>query len=152
MNSSYAYSNTSLLEDDYYNYDENNSLISQNLLKLAYEEKELCDLLKRIIAPILLVLGITGNLLSIYIFSTNQSMRKQITFRYLIYLSILDLLVLIFGYGHTAILVYTNVDIRLVNNVLCKAHSFLVYLFSHSSSLVLVCMSVDRTLNIFSVK
>ena len=147
--------NMSSLISDYYDDDDDdyeNKSFTKFLSKSVYEEKEQCDLLKRILSPILLFLGITGNLMSIYIFSTNRSMRKQITFRYLIYLSILDLLVLIFGYGHTAILVYTNVDMRLLNNIMCKAHSFLVYLFSHSSSLVLVCMSVDRTLNIFSVK
>ena len=151
MNSSNAYSNTSLLENDYYIYDENKTVISI-LSKSAYDEKEICDLLKRILSPILLVLGLTGNLMSIYIFSTNQSMRRKVPFRYLIYLSILDLLVLIFGYGHTAILVYTNVDIRLMNNAMCKAHSFFVYLLSQSSSLVLVSMSLDRTLCIVCAK
>ena len=150
MNSNYDYTNISLVEMDYY-YDENSSVIYMQS-KSAYDEKELCDLLKRILSPILLVLGITGNLMSIYIFSTNPSMRSKVPFRYLIYLSILDLLVLVFGYGHTAILVYTNVDIRLVNNAMCKAHSFFVYLFSQSSSLVLVCMSVDRTLCIVFTK
>ena len=134
----YEHKKISLLET--FGYGQNNSVFQTS----EYDEKELSNILKRILAPILLVLGTTGNLISIYIFSTNKNMRRQITFRYLIYLSILDLLVLIFGYGHTAILVYTNVDVRLVNNFLCKAHSFLVYFLSHSSSLVLVCMSVDR--------
>ena len=149
MDSIYEYTNISSDDNDY--YDENSSM-SETASKLRYDEKELCDLLKKILAPILLVLGITGNLISIYIFSTNKSMRRQITFRYLIYLSILDLLELTFGYGHTAILVYTNVDVRLVNNFLCKAHSFLVYFLSHSSSLVLVYMSVDRELCIVYTK
>ena len=151
MNSSNQLVNMSQLEYDFYRNSENDSF-DQVLSRSAKDEKELCDMLKRIIGPILLLLGITGNLMSIYIFSTNPSMRKQITFRYLIYLSILDLLVLIFGYGHAAILVFTNVDIRLVNNVTCKVHSFLVYLFSQASSLVLVCMSIDRTLCIVFTK
>ena len=129
MNSIYEYTNISIVETNIFN---EKKYEPETASKLRYDEKELCDLLKRILAPILLVLGITGNLISIYIFSTNKNMRRQITFRYLIYLSILDLLVLIFGYGHTAILVYTNVDVRLVNNFLCKAHSFLVYFFSQS--------------------
>jgi hypothetical protein len=145
MDSIYEYTNVSSVETDFF---DEIKYEPETASKLRYDEKELCDLLKRILAPILLVLGITGNLVSIYIFSTNKSMRRQITFRYLIYLSILDLLVLSFGYGHTAILVFTNVDVRLVNNFFCKAHSFLVYFFSQSSSLVLVCMSVDRTISI----
>ena len=149
MDSIYEYTNVSSVETDFF---DEIKYEPETASKLRYDEKELCDLLKRILAPILLVLGITGNLVSIYIFSTNKSMRRQITFRYLIYLSILDLLELTFGYGHTAILVFTNVDVRLVNNILCKAHSFLVYFFSQSSSLVLVCMSVDRTLSIVSNK
>lgn len=118
----------------------------------VYTEKELCDTLKRILTPILILLGIIGNLTSIHIFTTNRNMRQQTTFRYLTYLSILDLLVLSFGYGHTLVQVYANVDVRLMGNVLCKVHSFLVYLFSHSSSLVLVCMSVDRSLTIVCPK
>jgi hypothetical protein len=149
MDSIYEYTNVSSVENDYY---EDNSSISEQASKLRYDEKELCDLLKRILAPILLVLGTLGNLISIFIFSTNKSMRRQITFRYMINLSIFDLLVLSFGYGHTAILVYTNVDVRLLNNAMCKAHTFLVHFFSQSSSLVLVCMSVDRTISIVNAK
>jgi hypothetical protein len=115
-------------------------------------EKSLCDTLKKILTPILLLLGIVGNLISMRIFSTNRSMRRQTTFRYLKYLSILDLLVLVFGYGHTFVQVYLSVDVRLMSNAMCKGHSFLVYLFSHSSSLILVCMSVDRALSIVWTK
>ena len=113
------------------------------------QEKELSDALKRVLTPSLLLLGVTGNLMSIRIF-TRSSLHRQTTFRYLTYLSLFDLLALVCGYGQTMIQVYTSVDIRLLSDVMCKAHSFLVYVFSQSSSLVLVSMSVDRTLLIIA--
>jgi hypothetical protein len=63
-----------------------------------YDEKEYSDKLKRIFTPILLSFGFFGNLISIIIF-TRPSMVKQTTFRFLTYLSILDLCSLFTGYG-----------------------------------------------------
>lgn len=109
------------------------------------DEKETSDLLKKIFTPTLLALGIIGNILSILIFS-KRSLRKYTTFRYLTYLSIFDLCTLVTGYGHTLFHVYFNIDIRLVNEFSCKVHSFLVYFFTQSSSMILIFMSIDRTI------
>ena len=110
-----------------------------------YNQKELSDILKKIFTPTLLLLGFIGNLLSIAIFS-KPHMRKQTTFRYLTYLSVFDLLTLFTGYGQTFFQVYFEIDIRLINEFSCKVHSFLVYFFSQSSSMILICMSIDRTI------
>ena len=108
-------------------------------------QKEASDLLKKIFTPLLLSLGFVGNLISIAIFSKSH-MRKQTTFRYLTYLSVFDLLTLFTGYGQTFFQVYFDLDIRLLNEFSCKVHSFLVYFFSQSSSMILICMSIDRTI------
>jgi len=108
-------------------------------------EKEASDLLKKIFTPFLLLMGLFGNLLSIAIFS-KPHMRKQTTFRYLTYLSVFDLSTLLTGYGQTFFQVYFDLDIRLINEFSCKVHSFLVYFFSQSSSMILICMSIDRTI------
>lgn len=110
-----------------------------------YSEKEASDMLKKIFTPFLLVMGLIGNLLSIAIFS-KPHMRKQTTFRYLTYLSVFDLSTLLTGYGQTFFQVYFDLDIRLINEFSCKFHSFLVYFFSQSSSMILICMSIDRTI------
>lgn len=107
------------------------------------DEKEVSDLLKKIFTPILLTLGISGNLFSIIIFS-QASMKKHTTFKYLLLLSILDLCVLFTGCGDLFLEVYFKINVRLINEFSCKIHSFMVIFFTHSSSMLLVCMSVDR--------
>lgn len=106
-------------------------------------EKETSDLLKKIFTPILLVLGIFGNLLSILIFS-KATMKKHTTFKYLLLLSIVDICCLLSGCGDIFLGVYFEVTLRDFNEFSCKLHSFMVIFFTHSSSMLLVCMSVDR--------
>lgn len=113
------------------------------------ENKEVSDLLKKIFIPILLMTGLFGNVISIVIFN-KKSMKKYSTFQYLTLLSILDLCVLYTGCGQILLDVYYNIDIRLLNQFICKIHSFLVYFFTHYSSMLLALMSVDRTLAIMS--
>ncbi|CAF0735386.1 unnamed protein product [Brachionus calyciflorus] len=108
-------------------------------------EKEVSDLLKKIFTPVLLGLGILGNVISIIIFS-KASLIKHTTFKYLLLLSILDLCVLISGCGSIFLEVYFDLNVRHLNNFSCKLHSFMVIFFTHSSSMLLVCMSVDRVL------
>ena len=110
-------------------------------------EREVSDLLKKIFMPSLLILGLIGNGLSIIIFS-QPSMRKYTTFRYLTFISILDLGSLYTGCGPMVLQVYFDLDIRVINQVSCKITSFIVYFFTHSSSMLLALMSVDRTIAI----
>lgn len=112
---------------------------------VSSEEKELSDTLKRIFTPLLLTLGLIGNLISILIF-LKPSMRRHTTFRYLTFLSVFDLFALLTGYGQIFFIVYFKVDLRLISTLTCKIHSFLVYFFTHSSAIVLALMSIDRAL------
>lgn len=114
------------------------------------ENKELCDLLKKIFIPILLIVGLFGNVVSIIIFN-KKSMKKYSTFQYLTLLSILDLCVLYTGCGQIVLDVYYQIDIRLLNEFICKTHSFIVYFFTHFSSMLLASMSIDRTVAILSI-
>jgi hypothetical protein len=93
----------------------------------------------------LLILGIFGNVISMIIFSRN-SMIKYTTFRYLFWLSIVDICVLLTGTGDHLLQVYFKLNIRLVNNTYCKLHSFSVIFFTHISSMILVFMSIDRAI------
>jgi hypothetical protein len=107
--------------------------------------QSISDLLNEVFLPLLLILGLMGNLLSILVFS-RESMRKNTTFRYLLLLSVIDMCTLLTGCGDKLLMVYTGVNVRLLSEFVCKAHSFLVYFFTQSSSLLLACMSVDRAL------
>jgi len=112
---------------------------------VSSEEKELSDTLKRIFTPLLLSLGFMGNLISIIIF-LKPSMRRHTTFRYLTFLSVFDLFALLTGYGQIFFIVYFKVGLRLISSLTCKVHSFLVYFFTHSPTIVLALMSIDRAL------
>jgi hypothetical protein len=87
-------------------------------------------------------LGVLGNLLNMLIFS-RKSMRQSSTFRYLFYLSLVDLLSVITCpwslVGHVVI-------IRLHSSLICKFHTFLTYFLTHFSSFILVLVSIDRAL------
>ena len=113
------------------------------------QNKEASDLLKKIFIPILLILGLFGNVISIVIFS-KKALKKYSTFQYLTFLSILDLAVLYTGCGQIFLDVYFHLDIRTLNDYICKTHSFLVYFFTHFSSILLASMSIDRTVAILS--
>jgi hypothetical protein len=108
-------------------------------MDFTIDEKNASDLIKKIFTPILLLLGLVGNIISITIFS-RDSMKKYTTFRYLTLLSILDLCVLYTGCGQILLDVYFHIDIRLLNELSCKMHSFLVYFFTHCSSLLLAVL------------
>lgn len=113
------------------------------------ENKETSDLLKKIFIPLLLVLGLFGNVISIVIFN-KKSMKKYSTFQYLTLLSILDLCVLYTGCGQIMLDVYFRIDIRTLDVHICKIHSFLVYFFTHFSSILMASMNIDRTAAILS--
>ena len=113
------------------------------------EQKYASDLLKMIFSPLLLCLGLIGNIISIVIFR-EKSMRKHTTFRYLTLLSIVDLCSLYIGCTQIMFDVYFDIDFRLLNELSCRIQSFLVYFFTHFSSMLLACMSIDRTVAITS--
>jgi len=136
------------------------------------EDKEVSDLLKKIFTPLLLCMGTFGNLISIKIFC-QPNMKKYTTFRYLTLLSIVDLCTLYTGCGQIFFDVFFGIDVRSINDFTCKIQSFLVYFFTHFSSILLagnfktkthhlnliayirffflkIAMSIDRTVSILS--
>lgn len=113
--------------------------------------EELSSLLNKIFLPIILGLGIFGNLVSMLIFA-KKSLKKYTTFRFLFLLSLVDICVLLTGCGDILLQVYFNFNIRLLNEYFCKIHSFMVIFFTHSSSMILLFMSVDRAIVISIVR
>ena len=116
-----------------------------------FTDKQASDMLKKIFTPILLSLGLFGNIISMIIFN-KPSMKKHSTFRYLTLLSVLDLSVLYTGCGQILLDVFFQIDVRSFSQITCKMHSFLVYFFTHFSSMLLAIMSIDRTVAILSKK
>ena len=86
-------------------------------------------------------IGLLGNLLNIIVFA-HKTMYNKTTMRLLFYLSILDFLILSIC-GMDPILKYLfDYEIRLEYALGCKIHVFLTYFLSHSSSIILMIVSI----------
>ncbi|CAF1534801.1 unnamed protein product [Rotaria magnacalcarata] len=96
-------------------------------------------------AAVCLFVGSIGNSLSFIVF-TQKQLRKHSTFRYLAYLSIVDLIVLYLGLGNIILRDYFSFDIRVQNLFLCKVHTFLTYVTTQLSSWILTIVSIDRAI------
>ena len=93
----------------------------------------------------IICIGTIGNILNIVIFS-KKNMRQTSTFRFLLYLSVSDLLVLLFCATDALARFGFQFEIRSNHFTLCKIHTFLTYFLTHSSSIILMVISIDRAL------
>ena len=71
-----------------------------------------------------IIIGTIGNLFNILIFSKIY-MRRVSIFRYLLYLSIVDLLVLLICAPDAVLRYYYEIEIRQYSNIICRIYSFL---------------------------
>lgn len=95
---------------------------------------------------ILIIVGLVGTVINIVVYSA-KSMRQTSTFRYLLYLSVFDLLVLIVCASDALARFGTiSIEIRLQSTLLCRAHTYLTYFLTQSSSNILMMISIDRAL------
>jgi hypothetical protein len=108
-------------------------------------------LVHEIILIIFMVFGIFGNLANFYAFN-HHTMRTHSTFRFLTYLSLVDLLCVVIGIPHVLIVINKNYDFRNSSDIACKIHSFLTYYTTHVSSNLLAAVSVDRVFAITRLK
>lgn len=97
------------------------------------------------ISVFLLTVGLIGNFLCLCVLC-QKKMRKHSAFVYLAALSIVDIFVLLFGLGDIVLITYYRYYIRNQDIIICRAHSFLTYLFTHLSSILLALVSVDRAI------
>ncbi|RUS78443.1 hypothetical protein EGW08_013789, partial [Elysia chlorotica] len=101
-----------------------------------------------IVAPILLVVGSLGNLLSIAVMS-RSSMRASQASVYLIALSLADLMVLYTGLLRLFIKEVSGTDIRNHSTASCRLHATLVYMSLDTSVWILVAFTGERILSVF---
>lgn len=94
---------------------------------------------------IVIVAGVLGNVLNILVFS-KVSMRKMSTFRFLLFLSIADMLVLIVCALNTLTNYEFHLDIGEYSSITCRLHKFFSNFFRHLSSIILMVISIDRAL------
>jgi hypothetical protein len=99
-------------------------------------------LLMSVILSLVIILGLLGNIINVIVF-LNKSMKQKSTFRYLIYLSLLDSFILI-TCAIDSVLTFSNLAmIRLVSNVWCKFHTYISFDLIHLKSLILVVICCD---------
>lgn len=110
---------------------------------LEYKEYVLQKRLLLYVPPILLVLGVVGNLLS-FIILMRRSMRGCSTYLYLAVLSITDTLVLIVGLLRLWVGELTGYDPRDHTNGMCKAINVVGYTISIYSVWLIVAVTVER--------
>ena len=103
-----------------------------------------------IVLSIIIIVGLFGNILNLIIFF-HKSMRSNSTFRYLLYLSLIDLLVVSFATSDALLTYGYLVIIRLNSNFFCRFHTFITYFLTQMSSLVLMVVSIDRKKNTLSL-
>ncbi len=96
---------------------------------------------------IMILIGTISNILSFLVF-TRPKLRKSSTFFYLSCLCIVDLLTLYtFCINFIGLYLFT-IDIQLLNPVLCRIYSFLVYFLPQLSGWIVAAVSFDRVISI----
>jgi hypothetical protein len=93
----------------------------------------------------IILVGTFGNGLNMLVFS-RESMRKISTFRFLFYLSVIDLLVLLICGGDFMLTSARLYIVRLHSLLACKLHTYVTYWLTQMSSVCLSLVSIDRVL------
>jgi hypothetical protein len=93
---------------------------------------------------VVLAFGIIGYLINICIFAKKKMRSYSSTFRFLMYLSITDLFVLLFG--ATEFIVKSDFSLNVKDSSLfsCNIQKFLIYTFTHISSCISIAVTIDR--------
>lgn len=103
------------------------------------------DDLWKVTSPILFLVGIIGNSLSLIILKQLRFWMKPSLFL-LVPLALTDITVLCIGLSRYWILTTFEYDIRLISHVGCKINLFLIYISMQFSSWILVCFTFERFL------
>jgi len=101
---------------------------------------------------VVLAFGIIGNLINICIFAKQKMRSYSSTFRFLMYLSISDLFVLLFGATEFLVKSDFSLDVRDSSLFSCNIHKFLIYTFTHVSSCISMAVTIDRAKTISKLK
>ncbi|KAL3848132.1 hypothetical protein ACJMK2_019009 [Sinanodonta woodiana] len=98
-------------------------------------------------SPILIVIGTVGNILSIVVL-VRRSLRSSTTMYYLTVLAGSDLCALYFGLLRLWVEFTFKIPIRNLSDVICKVHTFIVYVVTDFTVWILVAVTFDRCLSV----
>jgi hypothetical protein len=99
---------------------------------------------------IVIIVGLIGNVLNLAVFG-RKNLRKMPTFRFLFYLSLIDIFILLICATNSVLTYGYNIEIRLYSRLACKFHTFFAYLLTHLGSVVLMCISVERAMVVCNI-
>ena len=102
---------------------------------------------KTAILGAMILIGVFGNAMNMIVFA-RKSMRKINTFRFLLYLSAIDILVLLTGTTDILMRNIFRFEIRYQSSLVCKFHTFLTYSVTQISSVLLMVMSIHRAMDV----
>ena len=95
--------------------------------------------------------GIIGNTVNIIVFS-RRSMQKTLSFRLLLYLSIIDLIIMMLNGIETFVEFSLNFEMRTFSNFFCKFDTFLVYFLSQARNVFCMGITLDRAIKIRNLR
>ncbi|XP_052777447.1 galanin receptor type 2-like [Mya arenaria] len=111
----------------------------------VYEKSR--EQLWKIVAPIIIVVGIVGNLLSVVVF-LRQMRKVTSTVVFLFTLALSDIVILLCGPLRNWIRFTWDVDIRLMSDTGCRLQVYVTYLSLHFSSWLLVAVTLERAISV----
>jgi hypothetical protein len=107
------------------------------------------DSIKFISFILIIVFGIIGNIINIKIFS-NKYMHRTSSFKYLLFLSLIDLIFLSTTCANSLLTIAYSIDIRLLSSFLCKFGTFLSNWSIQIASWTLMLANVNMSLKIIN--
>lgn len=120
----------------------NSNMYSYEMILMDYKEYRINKCLLLYMPPIILVIGIFGNIFAFIIL--RQSMSRISTYFYLAILALADLIVLIFGLLRLWVKELTDVDLRDQSEWTCKVIITVLYTCSIFSVWLIVAVTVER--------
>ncbi|XP_071123785.1 mu-type opioid receptor-like [Mytilus edulis] len=98
-----------------------------------------------ILSPVLLVIGLFGNISIVAVLAKLKFWKKP-TYILLFVLALADITVLCVGPTRYWTMEVFNIDLRSVTNIGCKVNVFVIYTSMQFSSMILVCITFERFL------
>lgn len=109
----------------------------------SYPEYHFAIYLWKYCSPIMIALGTVGNIFCI-VTLLRKNLRQQTTVIYLVALLLNDLIVLYSGLLRHWIIQSFDVDVRLLSELSCKLHIWVVYMSLDTSGWILVVVTLER--------
>ncbi len=119
----------------------------ENGIQVEYMERKIAAALWLYVSPIIIIVGILGNFMSVIVMSLKQ-LRGSVTSLFLMVLSITDTLVLLSGLLRQWILSLADLDVRTLSLAGCRFHIFTVYWSTQFAAWVLTAVTIERFISV----